>query len=86
VTHRHLSVDRSTIDLRDALAHGRVSAANPRGPLFLLKFDHRYVGSTTRVSYAQDISLQWLSDQVKRVRNEIEKVTRAPGSPIVTET
>ncbi len=80
--HPECVVDPTIVDLRDALAHGRVSSPDPSNDLVLLKFD-RPSGSATRVTYAQRLTADWLKDQARRVFAEIEKVAKAPGSPVV---
>ena len=79
VNDLQLAVDRSVVDLRDALAHGRVSAPLTAPNLSLLKFERPKAGST-KVAYYQELSPQWLSEQVKRVFGELQKVAKAGGA------
>jgi hypothetical protein len=68
-------VDRSVVELRDALAHGRVSSVQPQGPYRVLKFSKPHRGRA-RVSVAQDMTPEWLSGQVRRTYGEVQKVAR----------
>jgi hypothetical protein len=75
------AIDRTVVDLRDALAHGRVSAPHPTDDFVLLKFD-RPSGGFTRVAYAQAVTEEWLAQEEARVATQFKKVAGAPGSPI----
>lgn len=81
-THPHLKVDSSIVDLRDAFAHGRVSAPDPTSDLSLVKFDQPS-GGTTKVTFSKKLTEQWLSTQASRVLAEIKRVAQAPGAPVV---
>lgn len=76
-THPQLALDGSLIALRDALAHGRVSAGDPREDMTLVKFDR-----AGRVVFSQKLTEQWLRSQASRVWAEIKKLAKAPGSPV----
>ena len=71
-----LVVDRSVVDLRDMLVHGRLSASSAAPPLRLVKFD-KPVKGRARVTFSAEITLDWLKSSVTRVRHEIEIVQRA---------
>lgn len=75
-TDSTLSVDQTIVDLRDALAHGRIWAEVPQPPMQLVKFD-KPNGSETTVTHAELIDSIWLDSQKTRVWNEIEKVRKA---------
>jgi hypothetical protein len=81
--HANLTVDRSLVDLRDALAHGRVSAAAPNDDLQLLKFE-RPVNGRTRVVFSERLTEQWLRQQVGRVAASVRKVATAAGPSVVS--
>jgi len=68
-------VDDSLVELRDALAHGRVLALNPDGPYRILKFSKTRDGNV-QVTVSVDITPDWLSQQIKRTANELQKVVR----------
>ena len=71
-----LTIDRSLVDIRDAIAHGRVSGLKPEPPLKLLKFgkprNHR-----VRVTFSVEINKEWFSKQVSRVYEALVKVVEA---------
>jgi hypothetical protein len=71
-----LCVDLGVVSLRDALAHGRVSAQVPQPPMQLIKFSKPSNGLVT-VTYAEYMDEQWLQSHVTRVRSEIAKVAKA---------
>lgn len=79
VNDPQLALDRSVVELRDALAHGRVSAPLEATNLSLLKFERPKAGRA-RVVYCQELTPQWLSDQVKRTVGELRKVAKAGGA------
>ncbi len=62
-------VDRSVVDIRNALAHGRVFAALPQPPFTLLKFGPVKNGKT-KVTYQEELTEEWLHQQVKRIASE----------------
>ena len=69
--------------LRDALAHGRVSASEPNDDLCLLKFD-RPVKGRTRVVFSAKLTEEWLKRQIDQVRANAVKATTAAGPAIVS--
>jgi hypothetical protein len=71
----HECVDASLVDLRDALAHGRVSALDPNGPLKLMKFSRARQGKV-QVTTVIELTPQWLTEQTKRTFAEVQKVIR----------
>ncbi len=75
-SHGQLVVDIDMVDLRDALAHGRISAATPSFPLRLLKFARPRNGRV-RVTHAFELTPEWFEQQTRRVTDEIVKVHAA---------
>jgi hypothetical protein len=73
-----LNVDRSLVDLRDALAHSRMFLPNTSGAPILLKFDKPVAGKV-RVVFAQESNPTWLEHCIYRVHLEMLKVQRALG-------
>jgi len=71
-----LCVDPRIVDLRDAIAHGRLGSDVPQPPLRLLKFS-KPAGGNVKVTNSILVDDQWLSAQTTRVRLEIEKVAKA---------
>lgn len=72
-------LDATIVDLRDALAHGRVSAALPDDHMRLLKFDRPRHG-VVRVAFNQEMSEDWFKAQKTRVYAAI-KVVQAQIDP-----
>ena len=71
-----LQIDMDIVQLRDALAHGRVSSATPSPPFRLLKFDKPQQGFV-KVTYALDMTPAWLSAQINHLRDAAWKVSKA---------
>ncbi len=71
-----LLLDLKVADLRDALAHGRVSADRPGLPLRLLKFDKPRNGQVL-VTFSETMDETWLQDQRELVLGELKKVVAA---------
>ncbi len=79
-TYPKLALDSSIVDLRDALAHGRISTIDTKQSLVLLKFD-RPSNDLTTVIYSQELTFQWLDEQVDYVLAEVKKIANVPGNP-----
>jgi hypothetical protein len=60
------SIDENLADIRDALAHGRVSASEPGANLRLLKFSKPKDGYVS-VTFSETMSSEWFTAQKKRV-------------------
>lgn len=72
-----LSINKQTlVDLRDALAHGRVSGTTPYPPHKILKFDSPKNGQV-RVAFSQTMDEGWFRDQIRFVFGEVKKVYNA---------
>ena len=72
-------IDESLVELRDAIAHGRVLSLNPDGPFHILKFS-KPIDDKTQVKISVDMTPEWLSRQTKRTHDEILKVVRVGKS------
>jgi hypothetical protein len=59
------AIDETIQDLRNALAHGRILAANPTSEMRLLRFSKPRNRKVT-VEMVQSITLEWLDVQIKR--------------------
>ena len=68
-------IDRTLVEVRDALAHGRVSAASMNDNLRLLKFD-RPVNGRVRVTFNEQLNESWFITQRKRVYEAIQSVVK----------
>ena len=66
-------LDVTLVEVRDALAHGRVSGSSIDGHLRLLKFDRPKDGKV-RVVFNEELSVAWFKEQTKRVYSAIEIV------------
>ncbi len=70
-------VDESLVDIRDALAHGRVIAFEENGPYRLLEFSRSRRGSgQVEVKVAVDVTRGWLNEQIRRTADELYKVMK----------
>jgi hypothetical protein len=63
-------IDPRLVEIRDALAHGRVSSASVDDDLRLLKFD-RPVNGKVRVVFNEKMTATWFVTQKKRVYEAI---------------
>lgn len=68
-------VDDSIVELRDAIAHGRVLALNPEGPYRMVKFSQSK-DNKVQVVVSLDITKDWLSHQISRTNNEVQKTIK----------
>lgn len=68
-------IDESLVELRDAIAHGRVLSLHPDGPFRILKFS-KPIDGKTQVEISVDMTPEWFSQQIKRTQDEILKVIR----------
>ena len=66
-------IDDGLIDLRDALAHGRVSAAVGDENLRLLKFD-KPIDGKVRITFNEVMTEEWFTGQKARVLAAIKQV------------
>jgi hypothetical protein len=76
ISNGHLAVDPSLVDLRDALTHGRMAASLLEGNLALIKFTRPFAGRV-EVGFREELSKEWMENQIKRVFAECEKVGKA---------
>jgi len=71
-----LTIDRSVIDIRDAISHGRVLSLKPTPPFNLLKFD-RPQNNRTKVTFNILLTREWFSEQLPRVQRAAITVAQA---------
>lgn len=64
------NIDESLVDIRDALAHGRASAAQPTDTMRILKFSKPEKGNVT-VTFNAVLSKEWFVEQIRRVRDAV---------------
>jgi hypothetical protein len=74
-----LKIGPNLVDLRDALAHGRLFIRKNGLRLQLLKFTRPEVGKV-KVNFSATLTLKWLAAQSNRLRDESAKVQRARGT------
>ncbi|MBN4071972.1 hypothetical protein JYT83_00990 [bacterium AH-315-F18] len=71
-------ISGDVVDIRDALAHGRIAAATPTSDLLLLKFSRPKKGDTTvTVTHAQRVSKAWLATKIKETHDTLMNVVQA---------
>jgi len=71
-----LNIDRTIVDIRNAIAHGRVFGKTPTPPQSLLKFSkpkNKYV----RVTFSVQLTQGWFNEQLPRVQRAILTVAKA---------
>ncbi len=66
-------VDKSIVELRDALAHGRVASPDSSNHFWLMKTARAPSGLVT-VSFSQEMTEDWLIIQIRRLQAELRKV------------
>jgi hypothetical protein len=69
------SIPEDIKDLRDAFAHGRILADNPTSDLKLVRFSRPKGGSVT-VELAQEMSIEWMGEQIHKIHDIAETVQR----------
>jgi len=76
--HPGLQIDPTLVDLRDALAHGRVSApAGDNTLLRLLKFSKPDANGQVRVVFNSEMTRAWFKSQKRRILEAVERVQQA---------
>ncbi len=74
---RELCIDKKAlVDLRDALAHGRLLAADAAGPFQLLKFSDS-TGGMVEVQFSETMTNKWLQEQAEFADQAARKVQEA---------
>jgi len=71
-----LTIDKSLVAVRDAIAHGRVSAPAPSASLRLLKFG-KPENNQVKVVFSVTMTREWLAEQIKRAYEAVLKVSEA---------
>jgi hypothetical protein len=64
------------VNVRDALAHGRVSAPSPAADMRLLKFSKPSSDGRVQVLFNEQLTKEWFATQVAHVLDAIRKVAR----------
>ena len=74
-----LIIDEDLVNIRDAIAHGRIASTDPSiTSKTLLKFK-RPIGDTVEVEYSTVMSREWLNEQMDRFHYAIRKVIKSIG-------
>jgi hypothetical protein len=66
-------IDNDVVDLRDALAHGRLLSLTPEPPFTLYRFGKAANGQVP-VESIETIDEQWLKHKIKQTYDEVQKV------------
>ena len=69
-------MDATLVNLRDALAHGRVSAAMQGDTLRLLKFSRPDRRGMVTITFNESMTAEWFTTQKKRVREAMLLVVK----------
>lgn len=73
-----LTIDKSIIDIRDAIAHGRVFGDTPQPPMTLWKFS-KPSNKRVTVTFSVQLTREWFNEQLSRVQRAAFVVTKALG-------
>ena len=68
-------IDSTLLEIRDAVAHGRISGSSKQGPLRLLKFSKPQNGRV-RVTFNEELTEAWFKTQTKRIFAALETVAK----------
>jgi hypothetical protein len=81
-----VTIDRRVIDMRDALAHGRLTSPSPEvfGTSRLIKFG-RPKNSRTRVAFSEVVTLEWLKEQTSFVYEQMMAVLNCSAAAGIIE-
>ena len=71
-------IDRTLVEIRDALAHGRVSSQSENGTLRLMKFSRPHNGRVT-VTFNGVMSEEWFIEQKRRSLEALMTVASNPN-------
>lgn len=76
ISSKGLTIDKSIVEVRDAIAHGRVFGINPQPPMTLLKFD-KPIKRQVKVTFSVQLTKEWFDKQIPRVQKEVVIVAKA---------
>lgn len=74
-------IDLALVDIRDAIAHGRVSGVPNNGKVRLLKFSKPKNGKV-RITFNEELTEAWFSTQTTRIFHAVESVAKQLGAKI----
>jgi predicted GTPase len=72
----NLTIDKTLVDIRDAIAHGRISSPNPSASLKLLKFDKPKINQV-KVAFSALMTKGWFKEWITRYYNALMTVNKA---------
>jgi hypothetical protein len=73
-----LTIDEALVDIRDAIAHGRVAGDKPLPPFKLLKFDRpKNKNKHVKVTFSALLTNEWFSGKIADVQAAVFKVYEA---------
>ena len=72
-----LSVDETTVKLRDAFAHGRILGSQPSPPFKLYKFGRPSRKCRVKVQRIANLTEKELAEYIRHVLNQIKKIEEA---------
>lgn len=73
-------VDLTVVDIRDALAHGRIASAIAAFPVTLYKFGAKDASGQICVERVDELSESWFSDKRTLVRKQLDAVIECSKS------
>jgi hypothetical protein len=77
ITSAGLAIDKTLVDIRDALAHGRVAGLTPNPPFKLTKFNMPNKNNQVKVKFSALLTEEWFREQHQRVKKAVLTVTDA---------
>lgn len=71
-----LTIDKALVDIRNAIAHGRVFGDTPHPPMTLLKFS-KPENKRVEVTFSIQLTQEWFNKQLSRVQSAVLTVASA---------
>jgi hypothetical protein len=76
-SYPYCCIDKTVVEIRDMIAHGRVSGKNPEPPYQLIKFGRPNKRGMIPVEHVVITDSRWLSTSTNLVLGQIQKITKA---------
>lgn len=70
----NVKIDKSVVDVRDMIAHGRIMSDHPKGPFSLYKYSKPKGNNKVEVTQAVVIGDTWLNDKINLIKNQVDKI------------
>jgi len=78
ISSANLTIDETLVDIRDAIAHGRVSSPTPSARFKLLRFSKpKRNDNQVKVVFSATMTEGWFKEQINRVRDAVLRVNEA---------